>query len=127
METNKPFALIIEDEEFLADIYSHALEGAGFDTKILHDGDTAILYLARVVPALVLLDLNLPRYSGANIYTYIGSEERLNNTWIVIATADASQAADFRTLEQRNERLVVLVKPVGVDDLHQLARKLVFG
>jgi DNA-binding response OmpR family regulator len=127
MSETKPLAVIVEDEEYLADIYSQTLEGAGFETKILRDGDTAILYLARTRPALVLLDLNLPRYSGANIYTYIGSEERLRDTWIVIATADASLSADFRRLEQQDDKLVVLVKPVSVEQLHNLACRLVFG
>jgi len=127
VSASRPLAVIIEDEAFLADIFSDTLQNAGFNTKVLHDGDTATLYLARVRPELVVLDLNLPRYSGANIYTFICSEERLTKTWIIIATADTSQAADFRTREGRNDRLFVLDKPVSVDQLHQLSRKLVFG
>jgi two-component system phosphate regulon response regulator PhoB len=127
LSNTKPLAVIIEDEAFLAEIFSDTLQGAGFNTKVLHDGDTAILYLARARPELVLLDLNLPRYSGANIYTFICGEERLLNTWVIIATADANQAANFRTTESKNNKLFVLDKPVGVEQLHQLSRKLVFG
>ena len=81
-----------------------------------------MLQLDRVTPALVILDLNLPKYSGANIFTYIRSAARLKDTWVIIATADAVQAAELSRINQHN--LLTLVKPVSVDQLEQLALRV---
>ena len=123
----QPFVVIIEDDVDLADIYSATLEGAGFSTKIIHDGAAAMLQLSRLHPDLIVLDLGLPHYSGGNIFEYIRSDERIKDVWVILATADATQAAALREMEHENAHLVTLIKPLSVAHLRQLATKLVSG
>ena len=118
----KPLAIVIEDDEYLGEIFSDVLRGVNLDVRLIRDGENAILQLARVTPTLIVLDLNLPKYSGANIFTYIRSAARLKDTWVIIATADAVQAAELSRINQHN--LLTLVKPVSVDQLEQLALKV---
>ncbi len=118
----KPFALVIEDDEYLGEIFSDVLRGVNLEVRLIKDGETAMQHLARIKPALIVLDLNLPKYSGANIYTYIRNDERLKNIWVIIATADAVQAAELNRLDQHN--LLTLIKPVSVDQLEQLALRV---
>jgi DNA-binding response OmpR family regulator len=115
----KPLAVIIEDDEYLGEIFSDVLRGINFEVRLIRDGENAMLQLARVRPALVVLDLNLPKYSGANVFTYIRNDIRLNDTWIIIATADAVQAAELNRMNHHN--LITLIKPVSIDQLEQLA------
>ena len=126
MEDTKPLAFIIEDEEFLADIFTQTLQDAGFETKAINDGEVAMQQLARSHPDLVVLDLHLPKYSGTNIFDFIWSSDHLKKTWTIVATADASSAADLRTVyDEKKSRLIVLIKPISVTDLKQLALKLI--
>ena len=118
----KPLAIVIEDDEYLGEIFSDVLRGINLETRLIRDGESAMLQLDRVTPALVVLDLNLPKYSGANIFTYIRSAARLKDTWVIIATADAVQAAELSRIHQHN--LLTLVKPVSVDQLEQLALRV---
>ena len=118
----KPLAIVIEDDEYLGEIFSDVLRGINLETRLIRDGESAMLQLDRVTPALVVLDLNLPKYSGANIFTYIRSAARLKDTWVIIATADAVQAAELSRINQHN--LLTLVKPVSVDQLEQLALRV---
>ena len=118
----KPLAIVIEDDEYLGEIFSDVLRGINLETRLIRDGESAMLQLDRVTPALVVLDLNLPKYSGANIFTYIRSAARLKDTWVIIATADAVQAAEFSRIHQH--KLLTLVKPVSVDQLEQLALRV---
>jgi len=118
----KPLAIVIEDDEYLGEIFSDVLRGINLETRLIRDGESAMLQLDRVTPALVVLDLNLPKYSGANIFTYIRSAARLKDTWVIIATADAVQAAELSRINQHN--LHTLVKPVSVDQLEQLALRV---
>ena len=59
-----PFALIVEDDIKLATVFAEALRIAEFETEIVLDGQAALNRLAATTPAVVVLDLHLPRVSG---------------------------------------------------------------
>ena len=118
----KPLALIIEDDEFLGEIFSEVLRGVNMETRVIKDGENAMLILGRITPVLVVLDLNLPKYSGANVFTYIRNTVRLKDVWVIIATADVAQAAELNRMDEHN--LFTLIKPVSVEQLEQLAVKV---
>lgn len=115
----KPLAFVIEDDEALGEIYAEVLKTVGMDARVIADGESALLKLARVTPILIVLDLNLPRYSGANVFTYIRNTVRLKDVWIIIATADPVQAAELNRMDEHN--LFTLIKPVSVKELEGLA------
>jgi len=118
----KPLAFVVEDDEYLGEIFSDVLRGVNLEVRLIRDGESAMLQLDRVTPALIVLDLNLPKYSGANIFAYIRNDPRLKDTWVIIATADAVQAAELNRMDQHN--LLTLIKPVSVDQLEQLALRV---
>jgi DNA-binding response OmpR family regulator len=118
----KPLALIIEDDEYLGEIFSEVLRGVHMETRVIKDGENAMLILARITPVLIVLDLNLPKYSGANVFAYIRNTTRLKDVWVIIATADAVQAAELNRMDEHN--LFTLIKPVSVEQLEQLAVKV---
>lgn len=115
---DKPLALIIEDEGSLADIYSHALQAAGFETEVILGGLTALLRVAATTPTLVVLDLHLPNISGADILRQMRADTRLKNTRIIIATADSTMADTLK-----DEADMVLIKPITFKQLRDLARR----
>ena len=47
-------------EEDLAFIFAEAVQAAGYQTEIIQRGDEALARLEKVVPDLLVLDLNLP-------------------------------------------------------------------
>ena len=69
---SNPLALIIEDDENQADIFSLALRRARFEVEIVQEGDKALTRLTEIVPAIVILDLHLPHVSGEMILTALG-------------------------------------------------------
>jgi two-component system, cell cycle response regulator DivK len=73
-------ALIIEDDEFLAEIFSLTLQEAEFEIEIIRDGRAALSRLAVLTPALVVLDLHLPYISGMDILRQIRADQRLAET-----------------------------------------------
>jgi CheY-like chemotaxis protein len=118
----RPLAIVVEDDEYLGEIFSEVLRGINLEVRLIRDGENAMLQLAGVIPALIILDLNLPKYSGANILNYIRNDARLKDSWVIIATADAAQTAELNRYDQRN--LLTLIKPVSVDQLEQLALRV---
>lgn len=112
-----PLALIIEDEIDLADIFSAALEAAGFTTETITDGDIALARLQEIEPQVVILDLHLPGTDGMQILAYLRTEARLEKTHVIIASADAA-------LAQTLEADLVLLKPISFGQLRDLTRRI---
>jgi two-component system, OmpR family, response regulator VicR len=59
--------VIAEDNMALADIYSIRLDALGYKCFVAHDGQEAIEVIEREKPALVLLDLMMPRIAGDEV------------------------------------------------------------
>jgi len=59
--------LIVEDEPNIVESLTFLLEHAGFDVTSVNDGAQALAQVARVAPALVILDVMLPNRSGFDI------------------------------------------------------------
>jgi DNA-binding response OmpR family regulator len=112
-------ALIIEDDEDLAEIFSKALIKLGYETEKILDGQEALNRLEEVVPQLVVLDLNLPRVSGDKILAFIRADQRLDETFVIISSAE-----DRRAEGTHQDADIVLIKPVSYHQLAELAARL---
>jgi DNA-binding response OmpR family regulator len=112
-------AFVIEDEVYLASIFAKALEYAGFQTLEINDGQTAMDCLSQASPALVVLDLNLPRVSGRDILRFIREEARFACTRVIIATSDSAAVAG----EMDAKSDLVLLKPISFSQLRDLASR----
>jgi DNA-binding response OmpR family regulator len=115
----KPLALVIEDEAHLGNIFATALSQAGYQVMVIGDGQEALQQLTVTLPALVVLDLNLPHVPGRVIFDYIRNTPRLSQTRVILATADARQA---ESLSWRAD--LVLLKPVSFQQLRDLAGRM---
>ena len=114
-----PLALIVEDDSKQATIFAQALNMAKFETEVVHDGKVALDRLAIIVPALVILDLHLPNYTGDYILKEIRADERLAKTRVILATADPLMAEPLRAKSD-----LVLLKPISFNQLRDLAGRL---
>jgi len=114
----KPLVFIVEDDPHLSVIFTLALSEF-FETESITNGASALMRLREVVPALVVLDINLPGASGAQILHFIRSDSRFESTRVILATADSLQAAD---LDDKAD--IVLLKPISIVQLRDLANRL---
>ncbi len=113
----KPLAFIVEDDPKLNKIFCVALE-RDYEIQSCDNGNEAIRRLAEVTPLIVILDLNLPGKSGAEILKFIRAQTHLIKTRVLLATADERQA---ETLQQDAD--LVLLKPVSPMQLRELAAR----
>ena len=107
----KKFALIIEDNTAIGDIYATTLEMADFTSELVIDGKVALERIEDLTPDLIILDMNLPQVSGHYIYKRIRSDERLDNTRVIISTANNLVAQMIANDLDKRDRL--MMKPVG--------------
>jgi len=116
---NEPLALIVEDDEDINEIFREALSAAGFATEVARDGQSAMDFLEKTVPTIVILDLHLPNVSGETILRKIRSSPILEKIRVVLTTADAV-AAEFL----RSQADFVMVKPISYIQLRDLTKRL---
>ena len=64
---NKQKILIVDDDENIAELISLYLMKECFDTKMVHDGEKAIVAFETYQPNLILLDLMLPGIDGYQV------------------------------------------------------------
>ena len=112
-------ALIIEDDRDLVEIFSMALQRAGYETEAIYDGDKACTRLDDFIPDLILLDIQLPGISGVEVLEYVRSNPEFEKTRIIVATA-----SPIRVEHLREEADLMLVKPISVSQLTELATRL---
>ena len=115
---SKPVALVIEDNQDLNAIFSSALENAGYVIQSVYDGAAAEQFLSENVPAIIILDLHMPKVSGDVVLRHIRHDPRLKEVRVIVVTADA-RFAD--ALEFQVE--LVLLKPISFSQLSELAKR----
>lgn len=119
MESIKPLAMIVEDDEDLSVIYAEAVKAAGFAAECVLNGQQALNRLKEVVPSLVLLDMQLPLVDGADILAYIRATEHLKDIHVVIATSNPETTLGL----VREQADLIFVKPVRFDQIRHLAAR----
>jgi len=126
--------LLVDDSEGDLFLMRMAFERAGFNSPVqeVHNGEAAIAYLkgeapynARdkfPLPAVILLDLNMPMKNGFNVLEWLRTQPVLKRIAVVILTASMRR----EDLEHAFDSGVnsFLVKPSGIEDLIAMVRTL---
>jgi CheY-like chemotaxis protein len=115
---SRPLVLVVEDDPQLSQIFTITLS-ASFEVEAITDGAQAMLRLSEVVPHLIILDLNLPGMSGAQILHAVRADSRFDATRVILATANARHADELQ-----DKADIVLLKPVSPAQLRDLAERL---
>ena len=111
--------LIIEDEQNLANIIGKSLGNEGFEIKIVTQGDLALDEFYSFSPALVLLDINLPKKNGWDICKEI---RQYSTTPIIIMTARDTELDEIHGLELGADDYVT--KPISTKVIILKIKKL---
>lgn len=114
----KPLALVVEDEEYLIEVFTVALEQAGYRVEVANNGKAALEILPTMEPVVILLDLHLPFVSGDEVLEVIQGSEHLADTRIIVASADATWSSYLRGRVD-----MILDKPVDFEQLRLLSSR----
>jgi len=94
--------LVIEDSKTDVFLIREALRSAGVRARIdvVHDGKAALQLLEQgPPPALLLLDLNLPKYGGREVLRRLRTDARTKDMSVLVVTSSAlSQDRDREEL-----------------------------
>ncbi|MBK7858030.1 MAG: response regulator [Archangiaceae bacterium] len=90
---SRPVVLIVEDNQLSRTMLRDALKDVACTVSEAHDGDEAFATLQKSPPAVMLLDLVLPKKSGSEVLKYV-KEKRLPTRVLIITAMDTRGMAD---------------------------------
>jgi two-component system response regulator len=108
MTAEKPRVLLIEDNAADADLVEEAFDEARLDChlSILRDGAQAVDFIERLdsglstdCPDLVLLDLNLPKVSGAKVLERMRLSPKCGRAKVLVISSSDAPADRARVME----------------------------
>jgi DNA-binding response OmpR family regulator len=115
-QSSRKHIVVVEDEEDVAQLISHALERTReFDLTIVAAGDAALKVTADAVPDLIILDLNLPVLDGMEVFRILRSRPTTAAVPVIILTARASEGDRVAGLELGADDYVT--KPFSLREL----------
>ncbi len=82
-----PRILLVDDEENLVKLIEARLRHAGYDVLIARDGATGLEMARTQQPAVIILDLMLPKLNGYEVCTMLKQDTRYQKIPIMLFTA----------------------------------------
>jgi len=106
--------LVVDDDEDIREALQIALFAAGLAAETAGDGDEALARLrCEPRPSLVILDLMMPRRSGADLLEALRADPELAAVPVVVLSGDHTAGASAMAAGAT----AFLVKPVDLVDL----------
>lgn len=91
--------LIVEDDEFLQQMYATKLDLEGFKVLEASNGLQGLKVAQREKPDLILLDLNLPELSGFEVLSQLKREDNTKNIKVLVLSNYSQKDNIDRCLE----------------------------
>ncbi len=125
--------LLVEDSQADAEMAMDALREANLANPVVHleDGVDCLDYLyargawadrERLDPAVVLLDIKMPRMNGLDVLTQMRADERMRRIPVVILSSSREESDLARSWDLGVNAYVI--KPVDVDQFFEAVRTL---
>ncbi len=92
--TERSSILVVDDDESIRDMVAEVLLSAGYSVRSAGDGESALALLEVEHPALVLLDMRLPKVDGWEFARRLKGRGVRVPILVMTAFHDAARAAD---------------------------------
>ncbi|MDQ8029742.1 MAG: response regulator [Brevundimonas sp.] len=114
--------LIAEDEADIRELFTLILSSAGYEVTTVSDGVGALTRLAYAPPALVILDLNMPKVDGLEVLAAIRTVETWKDVPVLVLTA--SGTGDNLVTARRLGARGYLLKPLTPSGLVERVQQI---
>jgi DNA-binding response OmpR family regulator len=115
--TANPRVLVVDDEPFILRSLTFVLGKAGFTVSTASDGEEALLKIRAERPALVVLDVMMPKKNGYEVLQEVKADEELKDTYILMLTARGQEVDRLKGLSLGvNEYMTKPFSPVKIVD-----------
>ena len=117
-----PHILIADDEPNILVSLEYLMKREGYAVSVARDGEEALATIRRDRPALVLLDVMMPKQSGFEVCQEVRADEALRGTLILMLTAKGRETDVAKGLGSGAD--AYLTKPFSTRELVQKVRQM---
>ena len=114
--------LCIEDEIDIGALLKDVLEATGHYVTTCDNGLEALTILGHEAFDLVILDLNMPKFSGTDVINSLVENNSISNMNIVILTANDLKESEISEFEQKGIK-EFMRKPMSVQGILNVVKK----
>lgn len=124
MPEEKKKIVIVEDDRFLAIVLKGRLEREGYTIIPAYDGEEGLALIKKELPALVVLDLVMPKMTGFEVLEKMATDPQINRIPVVVAS-NLGQDSDIQKAKNLGVRDYYVKVQTSVDDLVKIFKTIV--
>jgi DNA-binding response OmpR family regulator len=121
--TAGPLVLCADDDPDILALLALRLERAGYRVAQAADGEQALALARELVPAVLVLDVMMPRLSGSEVVAALRTDERTKAMRVILVSARVQDDDVRRGLEAGAD--AYLTKPFQARELIELVARMV--
>ncbi|MGQ0606647.1 MAG: response regulator [Candidatus Nitrosotenuis sp.] len=115
--------LIIDDNKPLVETIVSFLAIKNIQCKAITNGKEGLDAIMKETFDFVLLDLNMPGFSGFNIYSFLKAHNNLKSSHVIVITGQRLFDKDVREMMLAGVKRIIK-KPFSLNDLYDEFRQL---
>jgi len=116
--------LLVEDDDYLADVYKTRLTQEGFEVDRIADGEDALAAALNFRPDLVLLDIMMPKVSGFEVLKILRDTPTTSKVKIIMITALGQEADQHKATSLGADDYLVKSQVVIADVVAKIKQHL---
>jgi CheY-like chemotaxis protein len=120
---NRPLVLCADDDEDILSLVALRLERAGFEVAKVSDGEAAIAGVRELRPAVLVLDVMMPKRNGLEVLAEVRADPGLAPIKVLLLSARVQEADIERGVGAGAD--AYLAKPFRAQDLVAAVEELV--
>jgi CheY-like chemotaxis protein len=116
-----PRVLIVDDETFIAELFSQFMLELGYEVYSASDGEQALEMIESLRPDIVVTDMHMPKIDGNDLYKRVIAKDPSYSKKFIFVSGSNLDATVEKFL--RESKCEVVVKPFDVKDLAEIIEK----
>ena len=121
----KDIVVIVEDDRYILDFLKFTLEQQGYMVHAASDGQAGMALIREFFPALVVLDLMLPKMDGFTILKHMGEAPALAGIPVVVVSAYTASESTRKMIQSQKNVREVFTKPIRSRDFVARLKQIV--
>lgn len=116
--------LLAEDDHVLQSMYQERLQAEGFSVVLAADGEATLAQVKQALPALIILDVMMPKMNGIDVLKQLKSNESTKNIPVIVATALVQDMTELKKLLTTNDAYLIKSEVMPGDVVKLVHEKL---
>ena len=117
--------LICDDEPYILESVSYIAKQAGYDFSTAEDGEQSLEIAKKEKPALILLDVNMPKLTGYEVCEKLKSDPETKDIYIIMLTARGQERDERIGMEAGADEYIT--KPFSPRNLRKRMDEIMGG